>query len=200
MKRLMILLFVMAVGLSLASTGRAASKALNVWEYPLDSGCLNTMLVNDSRVVRVTAEQEYDDIVPCPPEPAVVVAVKPVPTPVVPAAPVVVQEKKEPRVFIVHFDFDKSNIKASEQSVIDGAAAYIQEGLKATVVIAEGNCDVRGTDKYNMALGMKRAISVKDALIDKGIDPSIIKVVSKGKSNAIYKLHWQNRRVEILIK
>jgi peptidoglycan-associated lipoprotein len=201
MKRLMFLLFILVIGFALAPDANAVSRALNVWEYPLDTGCLNTMLINDSRIVRVTAGQEYDDIVPCPPEPAPVVAVvEPTPAPVVPAAPVVVPEKKEPRVFVVHFDFDKSNIKASEKPIIDDAAAYIKENPEAGVVISEGHCDVRGSVKYNMALGMRRAVSVKQALIDEGVDPSIIEVISKGKSEPIFKLHWQNRRVQIYIK
>jgi peptidoglycan-associated lipoprotein len=194
-----LLLFGAVVGLSLVSNADAASRALKVWEYPLDSGCLNTMLMDDSRWVRVTADQEYDDIVPCPPctpKPVVVVeAPKPEPTP----APIVV-EKKEPVVFTVHFDFDKSNIKASEQMIIDDAAEYILNDSDAKVIIAEGHCDVRGSDDYNIALGMRRAVSVKNALVAKGIDPAVIEVVSKGEFEAIFDLHWENRRVHIIIE
>lgn len=200
MKKLMMLLFAMVIGLSLVSNAGAVSRAINVWGYPLDSGCLNTMLINDSRVVRVTADQEYDDIVPCPACPVKVAEVveKPKVIPIVPVVPLVIK-KKEPAVFIVHFDFDKSNIKASEQKIINDAAAYIQKDPTAKVVISEGNCDVRGSDAYNMALGMRRAVSVKQALVDKGVDPSTIELVSNGESDAIFKVHWQNRRVEISI-
>lgn len=203
MKKFMVILFALVVGFSFVSSAGAVSRALNVWEYSLNSGCLNTMLINDSRVVRVTAEQENDDIVPCPTcnEPAPVVA--DVTPPPIPAAPVVVVVpsviKKERRAFVVHFDFDKSNIKASEQSIVDSAAAYINKDPKARVVVSAGHCDVRGSDKYNMALGMRRAVSVKQALVDKGVDPSIIEVVSRGESEAIFPKHWQNRRVVISI-
>jgi len=199
MKRFIVLLFVVMVGFSMVSSAEAVSRALNVWEYPLDSGCLNTMVLDDSRVVRVTADQEYDDIVPCPPcAPAPVAPV--VVTKPEPAAPPVVVEKKEPAVFIVHFDFDKSNIKASEQIVIDYAAQYILDNPDAEVVISEGHCDVRGSDDYNVALGMRRAVSVKNALVDKDVPAYMIEVSSKGEFDAIFDMHWKNRRVHIIIK
>lgn len=203
MKKFMVILFTLIVGFSFVPGAVAASRALNVWEYSLNSGCLNTMLINDSRLVRVTPEQELDDIIPCSVcnEPSPVVA--DVTPPAVPAAPVVVvvpSAKKEARTFVVHFDFDKSNIKASEQSIVDSAVAYINKNPKAKTVVAIGHCDIHGTAEYNMALGMKRAMSVKQALVNKGVDPSIIEVISKGKSEAIFKRDWQNRRVTISIK
>jgi len=198
MKRFVVLLFVLVVGFSLVSTANATSRALKVWEYPLDSGCLNTMLMDDSRWVRVTADQEYDDIIPCPPcapKPVIVEDPKPEPTP----APVMV-EKRDPVVFTVHFDFDKSNIKASEQMIIDDAAQYILDNPDAKIIIAEGHCDVRGSDDYNIALGMRRAVSVKAALVAKGVKATSIEVSSKGEFDAIFDLHWENRRVHIIIE
>lgn len=202
MKKFAVLLFVVMVGFSMVSNAEAVSRALNVWEYPLDSGCLNTMVLDDSRIVRVTADQEYDDIIPCPPcvevplPAAPVVVSDPKPEPI----PIPIVEEKDPMVFIVHFDFDKSNIKASEQDIIDAAAAYALANPDAEVVISEGHCDVRGSDDYNVALGMRRAISVKNALIDKDVPAYMIEVSSKGEFDAIFDMHWMNRRVEIIIE
>ncbi|MFA6756952.1 MAG: OmpA family protein, partial [Sulfurospirillaceae bacterium] len=65
----------------------------------------------------------------------------------------------------------------------------------------EGNCDEWGTDEYNYALGLKRAKSVKDALIAEGVPSDRIMVVSYGESNPVCsesnKDCWaKNRRAE----
>ncbi len=67
----------------------------------------------------------------------------------------------------------------------------------------EGNCDEWGSDEYNFALGLKRAKSAKDALVEEGLDASKITTVSLGESNpkctAKTEECWQqNRRVEFI--
>lgn len=200
MKKIVVVLFALIVGFSLVSNVDAASKHLKVWEYPLDSGCLNTFLTKDATEVRVIAAQEYDDIVPCPPcapvqPPVVVEKIEPVlePEPVTPPIKEI--------GFSVHFDFDKFNIKASEQIVIDTAADYVLNKFPgAKVVVSEGHCDIRGSDDYNVALGMRRAKSVKKALVAKGVPSFLIEVVSKGEFEVISNTHWMNRRVDIIIE
>lgn len=69
-------------------------------------------------------------------------------------------------------------------------------------IVLEGNCDEFGTDEYNYALGLKRAKSVKDALVSSGVESDRINVVSLGESTPVctkqtdncYKL---NRRVDL---
>lgn len=70
----------------------------------------------------------------------------------------------------------------------------------------EGNCDEFGTDEYNYALGLKRAKSVKDALVSQGVSSSAITMISLGESNPACvnptdACYAQNRRVDLrLIK
>lgn len=84
----------------------------------------------------------------------------------------------------VYFDFDKFNVKADQQGVVSSnAALFNQSEAQGLSVKVEGNCDEWGTDEYNYALGLKRAKSVKDALIRNGVAADRIAVVSYGESN-----------------
>jgi peptidoglycan-associated lipoprotein len=79
---------------------------------------------------------------------------------------------------------------------------YIEFAKKAKAIRLEGHCDERGTREYNLALGEKRAIEVKNYLIIKGISSSKIKVISYGEEKPIdvesSESAWKkNRRVEI---
>ena len=70
------------------------------------------------------------------------------------------------------------------QSVVDAAASNIGSRANYQVVI-EGNTDEFGTDEYNYALGTKRAIAVREALVVKGINKDGIRVVSFGESKPV---------------
>jgi peptidoglycan-associated lipoprotein len=68
----------------------------------------------------------------------------------------------------------------------------------------EGNCDERGTEKYNLALGERRALSVREYLANLGMDPQRIKTVSYGFSKPVETGHneaaWkQNRRADLVL-
>lgn len=102
----------------------------------------------------------------------------------------------------VYFNFDQFGIRADMRSVVSNNTNLLntQDGSNFNVKL-EGNCDEWGTDEYNMALGLKRAKSVKDALIAKGIDVNRISVVTYGENNPVCtqktKSCWsQNRRVD----
>ena len=84
---------------------------------------------------------------------------------------------------------------------LDKIAADLSK-IKLEVIIAVGNTDSIGTDAYNMALGQRRAQSVKDYLVSKGVDQSRIYTESKGKSNpvasnATAEGRAKNRRTDI---
>lgn len=64
---------------------------------------------------------------------------------------------------VVHFDFDKSNIRPCDHGKLERQAAYIKEHPNSRYMI-EGHCDERGTEAYNMALGARRAHAVKHYL------------------------------------
>jgi len=104
------------------------------------------------------------------------------------------------KVQTVLFDFDKFNIRADMQPIVEGNAKLASALTEAKVKL-EGNADERGTDEYNYALGLKRANSVKAVYTAKGIADAKISTVSLGEGNPVCKESteecWgKNRRVD----
>lgn len=94
----------------------------------------------------------------------------------------------EAKTNAVFFDFDKYNVRADMQPVVDtNAQLFNAEDAKAFSIKVEGNCDEWGTDEYNYALGLKRAKSVKDGLIAQGVASERVMIVSYGESNPTCK-------------
>jgi peptidoglycan-associated lipoprotein len=85
----------------------------------------------------------------------------------------------------VYFDFDQSTIKANMTDKLVSNAAYLKKNQSTTIVI-EGNCDARGTNEYNLALGERRAISAKQYLVNLGIDSSRMRTVSYGEERPLF--------------
>jgi OOP family OmpA-OmpF porin len=99
------------------------------------------------------------------------------------------------------YDFNKSDLKPEGKATLDKIARDLSK-IKLEVIIAVGNTDSVGTDAYNMALGQRRAQSVKAYLTSKGVDGSRIYTESKGKSNpvasnATAEGRAKNRRTDI---
>jgi peptidoglycan-associated lipoprotein len=84
----------------------------------------------------------------------------------------------------VYFDLDQFTIRADAQPILANQAAWLQRYPEVHVRI-EGNCDERGTREYNFALGARRANSVKEFLVNHGVDPARIATVSYGKERPI---------------
>jgi peptidoglycan-associated lipoprotein len=82
----------------------------------------------------------------------------------------------------VFFDFDSSVVKASEKPKVMAVAGYLKANA-ANAVKIEGNCDERGTEEYNRALGERRALAVREELIRLGIEPTRVDTISFGKDN-----------------
>jgi peptidoglycan-associated lipoprotein len=119
------------------------------------------------------------------PEPAPPPAPAP-PAPVVPTgpAPGSVQDfvvNVGERVF---FDYDSHALRAEGSAMLDAQAAWLARYPNVKVRI-EGNADERGTREYNFALGARRANSVRDLLVSKGVAGSRIETVSYGKEKPI---------------
>lgn len=106
---------------------------------------------------------------------------------------------------VIYFDFDKFNVRKDQQANIDANAALFNSSeAKGFSIKVEGNCDEFGTDEYNYALGLKRAKSVKDGLVAKGMNADRVTVVSYGESNPTCtdknKACWdKNRRAEFKV-
>ncbi len=80
----------------------------------------------------------------------------------------------------IFFDYDKYDIRASEQGSIQADAQFLQQHPDIHITI-EGHCDERGSTEYNLALGTNRADSVKNALVQAGVGGDRIKTITMGK-------------------
>jgi opacity protein-like surface antigen len=123
------------------------------------------------------------------------VAMAPAPAPVPgPVAP----------TFMVFFDWDRSDLSAQALNTIRQAANAFKTKGQARVT-ATGHADKSGPDQYNMALSLRRANAVKDALVREGVPATAIAVVGRGESMPLVQTadgvrEPQNRRVEIVIQ
>ncbi len=101
----------------------------------------------------------------------------------------------------IYFDYDKFNIRSDMQTNLTDSATIANDAASDFNIKLEGNCDEWGSDEYNFALGLKRASTVKKALIAEGVSESRITMVSYGESNPVCndktQACWaQNRRVD----
>ena len=144
-----------------------------------------------------------------PPEPVVEPIPEPIPEPV--PEPAVVEEVEEEIVVVeevvlekivlrgINFDFDKSDIKPEFVPVLDEAVEILKEHPDINVII-EGHTDWTGTEKYNQGLSERRAASVCNYLVEKGISQNSLETVGYGEADPIADNHTpegrsMNRRV-----
>jgi peptidoglycan-associated lipoprotein len=80
----------------------------------------------------------------------------------------------------IYFDYDKDNVRASEQGSLQGDAQFLQQHANIHITV-EGHCDERGSTEYNLALGTSRANAVKNALVQAGVSGDRIKTITMGK-------------------
>jgi outer membrane protein OmpA-like peptidoglycan-associated protein len=106
--------------------------------------------------------------------------------------------------FMVFFEWDKSDLSpAALDTIRRAAAAYRTKG--GAQIKASGHTDRSGPEVYNMALSLRRANAVRDALVREGVRPTDISVVGLGESQPLVPTadgvrEAQNRRVEIVIR
>lgn len=103
----------------------------------------------------------------------------------------------------IYFGFDDYTLSPEAQSTLTAMA----EGLKANksaVIQIEGHCDERGTVEYNLALGERRAQSVKNFLAQLGVEGARLSTISYGEEKPVVQGHteeaWaKNRRAEFVV-
>ena len=105
-------------------------------------------------------------------------------------------------VRIIYFEYDSSEIRPQYRATVEAHAAYLKANPNAIVTL-EGHADERGSREYNLALGERRALSVKNQLTLLGASAGQIRTVSYGEERPTANGHdesaWsQNRRVEII--
>ncbi|MFL2963931.1 MAG: OmpA family protein [Methylophilaceae bacterium] len=100
----------------------------------------------------------------------------------------------------IYFDFDKFEVKPEYLDVVNAHAQYAADhpGVKMTL---KGHADYRGSHEYNLALGQKRSVSVKDVMNTSGANDAQIETVSYGEEEANQNCQGdecsQDRRVDI---
>jgi peptidoglycan-associated lipoprotein len=103
------------------------------------------------------------------------------PPPPPPPAPTVTDEDLfNQNIKDIYFDYDKFDVRADQQSALGADGQFLSQHTNMSFTI-EGHCDDRGSTEYNIALGDKRATTVKNALVTDGISADRIKTISYGK-------------------
>jgi peptidoglycan-associated lipoprotein len=105
--------------------------------------------------------------------------------------------------YTVHFAYDSSVIRKSEQANLQSVAQALAADSN-TKLLVEGNCDERGTEEYNRSLGERRALAAREALAKLGMDPMRVFTRSYGKDKPADSGHddaaWQkNRRDDFVL-
>jgi peptidoglycan-associated lipoprotein len=103
----------------------------------------------------------------------------------------------------VYFATDAYDLDAEDQATLTKQASWLQQYSNVSVTI-EGHCDERGTREYNLALGDRRANAAKNFLVNAGVSPARISVISYGKERPIAlgsdETAWaQNRRAVTVV-
>ncbi len=103
----------------------------------------------------------------------------------------------------VYFPFNSSDLRTAAQTSLEANADFLKK-FRSLKVQIEGHCDERGSVQYNLALGEKRAQSIKDYLVASGVEPNRITTISFGKERPISLNHdevaWsKNRRGNFVV-
>jgi len=128
--------------------------------------------VNISESVQPTVEEEVVVVKEVPKEETVVEIVE--------LSPELVRQMETFEDTNIYFDFDKSNLGPEAQDILNKKATFLRNNRSYSLLIG-GNCDNRGTEEYNLALGERRADSAKQYLIALGISGDRIKTISYGE-------------------
>jgi peptidoglycan-associated lipoprotein len=118
--------------------------------------------------------------------------------------PEAVPEKSEIEKMLkdVNFDYDKHDIRPKDAEILKENADLLMK-YSAVKVQVEGHCDERGTNEYNLALGERRANSVKNYIVSLGVEANRISTISYGEEKPLSEEHneeaWaENRRGHFL--
>jgi peptidoglycan-associated lipoprotein len=104
----------------------------------------------------------------------------------------------------IFFQYDNAEILPNEKSALSADLDFLAKHSALNIVI-EGHCDERGSDEYNLSLGESRAQQVRTALIQGGVSPERIKIISFGKERPFCSVEnescWQqNRRAHFALQ
>lgn len=151
------------------------------------------------RVVQVPPQREE----PVPPRRELPPAAPPDRSGIIRDSLAAVTRAREALLAKVYFDFDRSEVRDDQRASLDAKVPVLRANPGVRIRI-DGNADERGSDEYNLALGMRRAQTARKYLIDHGIDAARIDIASYGEERPVCQDHaescWsQNRRDEFVI-
>jgi peptidoglycan-associated lipoprotein len=176
-------------------TLKTGARLAGVTALVLLAGCAEEMM---------PAPPPAPPMAPAPPPPAP----QPPPAPPAPVQQMIIPGSAEDfRVNVgdrVFFAYDKSDLNDQDRTTLQKQAAWLQH-YPQVILSIEGHCDERGTREYNLALGARRAQSVKDYLVSLGVSGARLDTISYGKERPICtesnEACWaQNRRGVSTIK
>lgn len=103
----------------------------------------------------------------------------------------------------VYFNLDSSSVDDAGMNILKDNEEYLKANPNINIVV-EGHCDERGTTEYNLALGQRRALKIKEYYVQLGIAPNRIATISYGEEMPAVKMNnesaWaKNRRAETKI-
>ncbi|HEX4165289.1 MAG TPA: OmpA family protein [Bryobacteraceae bacterium] len=132
----------------------------------------------------------------------ITVSAPPPPAPVQNNSAATIQDILAHQVQDLHFDYDKSEVRPADQSILQADAAALKQIFTLDsnfIVTVEGHCDERGSAEYNLALGDRRASATRDALVALGVPSDKLKTISYGKerplcTDAAEECYARNRR------
>ena len=109
-----------------------------------------------------------------------------------------------PRHFTLQFRFESDALTAASTALVPEIRRTVKE-LSVPEVVVVGHTDTMGDARANLALGLKRAISVREILVEAGLARSTIEVISHGEADLLVKTpdntpEPRNRRVEITVR
>lgn len=131
--------------------------------------------------------------------------VEPAPAPVTVSEPVRTPVPLDQALFLVFFDWDKSDLTSGANDVIDAIVKEVMSRDDVNAIKINGHTDSSGSDRYNDKLSKKRAESVRDALVARGIDPTMVVIDASGEKDLLVKTadnvrEPANRRAQISLE
>jgi OOP family OmpA-OmpF porin len=99
------------------------------------------------------------------------------------------------RKIVVHFDFDKSDIKYDDKIEINSYVSYLKKFPTAKIVI-EGHTDSMGSLEYNDKLGIRRALKVRDEIVSQDINKNRIKLEYYGETMPVFDNKTSEHRAQ----
>jgi len=106
-----------------------------------------------------------------------------------PAAPA---DPSEDELFVsnvkdIYFEFDTWAVRSDQQNSMRHDAAFLTQHPDINITV-EGNCDERGSTEYNLALGDKRASTVKELLVADGVSSTNVRTMTYGKNRSVQSM------------